>query len=102
MIDALGQFENPPNVFENNHSQNSSNYDAPMNNNNIEQHHDDIQQLNQLIQDQTNMLLSGTFNARSNPLGNLVSGDEEAKVFSNPTVEDERSPANNNIFSPGN
>lgn len=33
MIDALGQHENPSNVFENNHSQNSSNYEATMNNN---------------------------------------------------------------------
>ena len=49
------------------------------------------------------MLLSGTFNARSNPLNNLQiaegDGEEEAKVISNQTMEDERSPANN-IFSP--
>jgi hypothetical protein len=49
------------------------------------------------------MLLSGTFNARSNPLNNLHmaggDGEEEAKLISNQTMEDERSPANN-IFSP--
>ena len=47
------------------------------------------------------MLLSGTFNARSNPLNNLgiVGGEEEAKMLSNQTMEDDRSPANN-IFSP--
>lgn len=109
MIDALGQQqENPPNVFENNHSQSSSNYDDAAMNNNDQQRLEDIQQLNQLIQDQTNMLLSGTFNARSNPLNNLQivagrggDGEEEAKIFSNQTMEDERSPANN-IFSPEN
>jgi hypothetical protein len=58
-------------VFENNHSQSSSNYDDAAMNNNDQQRLEDIQQLNQLIQDQTNMLLSGTFNARSNPLNNL-------------------------------
>ncbi len=107
MIDALGQQqENPPNVFENNHSQSSSNYDdaaATMNNHDQQQRLNDIQQLNQLIQDQNNMLLSGTFNARSNPLNNLqIAGDgeeEHAKIFSNQTMEDDRSPANN-IFSP--
>lgn len=46
MIDALGQHENPPNIFENNHSQNSSNYEATMHNNNNDPRHDDIQQLN--------------------------------------------------------
>jgi hypothetical protein len=40
------------------------------------------------------MLLSGTFNARSNNLRG-----EEAVVFSSQTIDDERSPANN-IFSP--
>ena len=105
MIEALGQqqLENPPNVFENNHSQSSSNYDDSTLHNEQQQRNNDIQQLNQLIQDQTNMLLSGTFNARSNPLNNLQiaggDGEEEAKVISNQTMEDERSPANN-IFSP--